>query len=68
MNINLNSIFDIKKVIPELTKPFRQTRNTNSNFFTFKHYESISDTTICGNADDYLKQMIEEAKLVNKSV
>ena len=67
MNINLNSIFDIKKVIPDLTKPFRQIQNTNPNFFTFKPYESISDTTICGNSDDYLKQMIEEAKLVNKS-
>ena len=67
MNINLNSIFDIKKLIPELTKPFRQIQNSNNNSFIFKHYETISDTTICGNADDYLKQMIEEAKLVNKS-
>lgn len=65
MNINLNSIFDIKKVIPELTKPFRQIQNTNNN--SFKYFESIPDTTIYANADDYLKQMIEDAKLVNKS-
>jgi hypothetical protein len=66
MNINLNSIFDIKKVIPELTKPFRQIKNSN-NSFTFKQHEYIHDTTIYANADDYLKQMIEDAKLTNKS-
>jgi hypothetical protein len=63
MNINLNSIFDIKKLIPELTKPFRQIQNSNTNSFIFKHYESISDTTICGNADDHLNSLIENAKL-----
>jgi hypothetical protein len=63
MNINLNSIFDIKKLIPELTKPFRQIQNSNNNSLTFKHYESIPDTTICGNADDHLNSLIEKAKL-----
>lgn len=63
MNINLNSIFDIKKVIPDLIKPFRQIQNVNSNSFIFKQYESISDTSICGNADNHLNTLIEEAKL-----